>query len=362
MRTRILSLLLLAGPLALAGPRTDGGGNSLGSTPEQVREAIKTAPDRLYYFLVNSMQFNTSKISDPQLKAAWQNLFEQKKTENRSNIVQLLEDKLVKIEIKENGSCQGEEGHVDASTEYKIGAKICMSVPRLMRMSYISLHEELMSLLVHELTHQFGYDEATAQKTQTYFRGMVRITTKLSSTQCLTPSPFDGVDYEEATQKARRAPKNSILSGSGRSDRADFKIEENEKNLLSFATYRDWILFELNNDSLMTQQIGKTLYDLSSRPNTEFLEDYINAKGIVCQRFYFNAEQLKVESIRAIESSNKESKMIEVKFAVLLKHKTLAEHFVMQIFLEYEDGYWGVANRTQLQVYPQFIAETKNEN
>lgn len=74
----------------------------------------------------------------------------------------------VSLDVRESGACVGANGEEsDASTLIgRFPSPICVSVPRLTRIAPASLYSELIALLTHELSHQFGANEAEAQALQ----------------------------------------------------------------------------------------------------------------------------------------------------------------------------------------------------
>lgn len=74
--------------------------------------------------------------------------------------------KTVELNIKEAEPCFYNGIAVPASTSGEKGSPVCFSVPELQKISPTSLKTQLVALFLHELSHQYGADELTAQKIQ----------------------------------------------------------------------------------------------------------------------------------------------------------------------------------------------------
>ena len=76
-----------------------------------------------------------------------------------------------KFDLRQTGACQGPEGEREGSA--KIGdplSPICLSLPRIQAMTRkADLENAVAALLMHELSHQHGANEALAKKVERYF-------------------------------------------------------------------------------------------------------------------------------------------------------------------------------------------------
>lgn len=150
---------------AWCGGMDAGGGHGLGSSREEVMEALDKLPLALdlYFRRMNSTGLLDPKnIKDENLKKVVE-----KYLPDTSSSKKILEP--IKFNIQESLPCNSEHGPSDASTKFQQGAEICFSIPSIMRFPKSTLNYTLASLLVHELAHQKGANEAEAVMLQKYF-------------------------------------------------------------------------------------------------------------------------------------------------------------------------------------------------
>jgi hypothetical protein len=136
-----------------------GGGNGTGSSKADILSTI----ERVKTNIRNGIQFSIdlkipqfAAITDPELKIALHQM---------SSSLDL-DDLLKKISFQiQESPC---EERNDASTQHYKGAPICISTRQIEKYSRRSLERELNGLLLHELAHQYGFNEGVAKKVQFY--------------------------------------------------------------------------------------------------------------------------------------------------------------------------------------------------
>jgi hypothetical protein len=76
--------------------------------------------------------------------------------------------KLSEIYFEEKGACPAPDKTNAAASvsEYKVGAKICFSIPLIQQTSSVGLKAQVASLVFHEMVHLMGYGEDLAVKLQ----------------------------------------------------------------------------------------------------------------------------------------------------------------------------------------------------
>lgn len=190
MKTLLITLALtLSLPAFADAPREgghDGGGGGLvDSTPAQVRDAIrstfaeieesktKSNPGWLFMSSIYGPEVRDASgdmvkallcIKSPVLCKDPDSLFDG--TPNYFHAWDYL--KLSAVELKEDGPCPASDKSNAAASvsEFRIGARLCFSIPVLVKTTPTALKAQISALLVHEMAHLLGYDEQIAQGVQ----------------------------------------------------------------------------------------------------------------------------------------------------------------------------------------------------
>lgn len=183
--TRIWALSLICSTLAFAeGGASHGGGNTRGSTPEEVRRALKGVSQVEHDYTsdyafnlkdaFNSLYLNydaSFKRKFPRLVPVLDPMFaaEAEKDFFHSAIYKDLQN--TKYAPASDGYCEADlRRHPKAaSTGYKGSSSICVSIPALRKIPSGVLRLQLRALLAHEFTHHFGFGEKEANLIQDFF-------------------------------------------------------------------------------------------------------------------------------------------------------------------------------------------------
>lgn len=146
------------------GGMDSSGGNVSRSTLRQTRENIGLSWMRLGHYLQGQHMLISDIEANRERKNSYQahlmRMFSKMKNEPK------LEMKTIKILITDDNCYEGGEIR-DGS--YSQGA-ICMSASRLALLPWDVLGREVTALLLHELTHHYGFDENFAKDLQSTFR------------------------------------------------------------------------------------------------------------------------------------------------------------------------------------------------
>ena len=171
----ISSALLLSLAAQARGPGTDGGGNGLVSSPQEVAAAVATLREKVLFGLVSEAEtrqiLNPKYVEDADVKKVLESL--RGGPEGKHSGVQLIEE-LMKTPFQAVPGCQAHGKAQDACTGHFRGSPIKMSTKRLSRYAKDQLELELAHLALHELVHHFGFGEREAYKFQNYMREFVR--------------------------------------------------------------------------------------------------------------------------------------------------------------------------------------------
>jgi len=177
-------------PSAFAkGGKDGGGGSTRGSTPAEVYAVLKAAfavpenfhevgEENLYGFFFDVLLHRTTRKIPAGLNPVLDKMFQGfqhsddyyilSKTLYSIPIAQDLKNSKVKIRMK--GPCRtpGSKLETSASTEFSRNADICLSMAKLTMIPKADLPYQIRALLVHELTHHFGYGEKEANLAQNF--------------------------------------------------------------------------------------------------------------------------------------------------------------------------------------------------
>lgn len=168
------------------GGQDNGGGNTFGSTQEEVKEAIDLAMKVALDCSPNAYLkgFGTDVLNSP-LRTEKLGLIVQRvffpgiagmvkgldytpspKHQGFPYLCNYLRESPIRYETV--GSCAVKDNdHADASVSaHEIGAEICISVANLTRISKANLFREVLSLIVHESAHLVGLRETDAKEVQ----------------------------------------------------------------------------------------------------------------------------------------------------------------------------------------------------
>ncbi|MGZ3775223.1 MAG: hypothetical protein ACXVCY_15230 [Pseudobdellovibrionaceae bacterium] len=147
-----------------------GGGNYVGSKPEQIKaifngdngfnlkETIKDVFKTLEFQVRN-------KFVDAEVESIFSRMLGTNFSGDPLDVYKDIEGS--PYELKANGSCLEDAGFKDASTKIdKKGSPICFSLDGLKRLPIQAVPFQLVALAVHEHAHHYGFDEADAVKAQ----------------------------------------------------------------------------------------------------------------------------------------------------------------------------------------------------
>jgi len=162
------------------GNEGSGGGNAMRSSPERVRVELSqlkeqtqkaltsasdlwTAPVQVQSLIPLLLRMHGSSSSGTYLP----NSYEDEHGHDLLFINLPMREVIpgARFEVQED-PCMDSGKPSDASTLKAVGSPICFSVSRLTRISPSALKTQLIALFMHELAHQFGADEPTAQAFQ----------------------------------------------------------------------------------------------------------------------------------------------------------------------------------------------------
>ena len=350
----ILSLFLSLS--AFAGPRTDGGGIVPGGTDAWTVEFVMPdVPYQLRNYLRSDAGISLQNaIYPPSLTQIWIKMFGSNVVTEDSPIFKALAN--VKFKIQADKPCQGVEGEVDASTAHVLGAPICVSSLTLKRLSEKTIHQELMALLLHELSHQFGANEDEAKQIQEYFTRRFEIFSNITETQCFSRI-FDRSQYywnltKISVHRSKRSFLDKIATGLSAAQVRDF------------ASYAPWLLNELKtDDSMLAEQLAGDIYWMTDRLNwagdSKF--EYYNApNGMSCMRYLHDVRDLRFESAEVVEQKEN-SQILEVKFGYFMRfaqrrdETKVMSHFSMRLEVTADASGTYTA---RLKSYPQFVNQT----
>ncbi len=188
MKTLTLFLLgLLTSVTAFAGGNSGGGGNGTESEVQHVEEIIKGQLSGLAMTLAetswdeyHSDFLNPCFVSDASLRAVLSKMLDRPvrmvngkceaplstaQRAHESELAKALHSPMVTPNTK---ACTSVVGHQDGYTKNRVGEQICLSAFTMKRYPRHAVERELTALLFHEVAHQFGFDESTADALQTY--------------------------------------------------------------------------------------------------------------------------------------------------------------------------------------------------
>lgn len=194
-------------PSTVTGGQDPGGGYALVSTAEEVRSALNDAldlaeksniEDNIFYSYLKSKALAQSESEKETFNLiaqvigglppdclpkdlAWEktnlsfltchSLTTEAKAalENRNYFAETILKSRIRFE--EDKACLvGKDNHADASvSEHKVGADICFSIKNLRRLPRTDLQREILSLILHEMSHIAGFDEEKSVKIQNDF-------------------------------------------------------------------------------------------------------------------------------------------------------------------------------------------------
>ena len=295
--------------LSFAGPRTDGGGNIEHATEKQLEEVTDWLPYRSVWYLPERSDFARGHLQDPELRNAF-SLFlgpEDKNNPDKKTPITRAIDATWPFSVKLKEKCHGPEGDVDASTPYKKGSVVCLSKSRLLQLPVETLEEELVALYLHEMAHQFGLNERVAVKVQKYIRARVLIQKQTFSGQCADMTRPQTL--RDSAAKAIALPKNFQRFHTKIADSQTF----NATSALKLETYTPWLVKELNNDSLIVEQIAESFFDNMRSGDFRY---YVNGHGINCRRPEFTERSLSLTSAKSLGKDEQGNETIEIKFKI----------------------------------------------
>lgn len=147
-----------------------GGGNYVGSEPEQIKAIFhgdngfnlkETVKD-----VFKTIEFQvTNKFIDADVESIFSRMLGQNFSGDSLEIYKDIESS--PYELKSDGSCLEDGGFKDASTKIdKKESPICFSLDGLKRLPIQAVPFQLVALAVHEHAHHYGFDEADAVKAQ----------------------------------------------------------------------------------------------------------------------------------------------------------------------------------------------------
>jgi hypothetical protein len=165
-----VTILLTTGPVLAesseSGPGGTGGGNSLRSTRADLDEVIAHLDESLTRLrdAEGVSEFKITKnVLSPELSAITNRILQS----SQFSINDVAGSYIFRMKFNiVNAPCYEGHDERDASTDFKIGAPVCLSAPRLARFPKSALKLALLPLLFHEMAHQHGYGEAEARAFQ----------------------------------------------------------------------------------------------------------------------------------------------------------------------------------------------------
>ena len=186
-----LSLIVNCAVAASGGHEGSGGGDTQRSSSEQVIKALHDTP-RIAGNLIQSIYrfgiLNPENIHDQELQGTVEEMFGlpswRIQDDIKSDDIAKLKNKMIlfnnnvesilrtatisgtSLKISMTDPCFSNDKAKEASTEYYKGAPICFSAAYLERLTPDALKSQLLGLFFHELAHQYGYNEKTAQGLQ----------------------------------------------------------------------------------------------------------------------------------------------------------------------------------------------------
>jgi len=178
----IYALLLAAMPMvsfAEGGVSGSGGGNSLASTPADVKAVVNGLKQEGNLLGIISeaqtRQYLTPDyVSDPDIKKLLRAFTQTDTGLVGASGVALVQDAMASS-LEPRTRCLHSGESSDATTGYYRQAPVCFSTKRLSRHPKENLREEVAILLMHELAHHFvGDNEKVANKFQNYMAPFIR--------------------------------------------------------------------------------------------------------------------------------------------------------------------------------------------
>lgn len=179
----ILALVLTGASRPAAADRASGGGNGDTSNVAEVKVLLQDGLELGSRMFLAQTRLNLKDVRDRIPSRIVREAFEKIVTEPAWSLQTAMivgadgrSSNRIKLDIKEKGGCfrRGSAEETDASTEYRVGAPVCVSAARLARYPKTILSEEMVGLFFHELAHQVGYGEDVADLVQAFIRTKYR--------------------------------------------------------------------------------------------------------------------------------------------------------------------------------------------
>jgi hypothetical protein len=229
--TLILSLLLASTAAFAQGGGSGGtrGGNGVGSTSQEVIDAIQELPDAVVNLRGRIWDaWAHKRIENPRIATALDRMYLYSRIYSDTALG------ATKYFPSLNASCRwGSFPDQDAITIKQPQAEICFNVPRLTRFPAGALREQLLSLVFHEHLHHFqtgtspGEDETEGKELQDFLLRTPELLIGSSDAKRLTQLIYAIVHYtSSALDHAARSQKATVCFSLGEMSGQRYRLEE----------------------------------------------------------------------------------------------------------------------------------------